>query len=203
MTIATIDKSNAASVPAFVFRGIALMYSPGEIYSGFTFRSESDLRDVMATYWWLAGWSVRTEVKVPGCGRIDVLAEAGSDRVVIEMKRAIRNAGEARAAYQQAHAYAAYLSDGHPDLIQTYVAAAEVSSDALALAGRAYRTVWGGEFWDIAHLAINPEFAPPGAARLARSRSETLRTLADLARGFAAEATLRQEDEVFREDGSA
>lgn len=185
------------SIPTFVIRGLRPLRSPLSIWSGFTYQSEADLRDVMAMHWWFAGWDVRTEVKVPNCGRIDVLAQLGTSRVIIEMKRRILTATEARTAYQQAHAYAAYLSDGEPDTIHTLVAAAEVDHDALLNAERAYRTIWGSGFFDVANLAINPDVAPEMAAERSRSRAESLRVLADLARTFAVEATTRREDQYL------
>lgn len=99
----------AIQVPSFVEHALLLLFTDedGELCT--RFGTEADLRDAVATLFWLHGADVRTEVKIPGCGRIDVLVEQpGGQTLIVEVKRAIRTETEARMAFQQAHAYYAY-----------------------------------------------------------------------------------------------
>lgn len=131
------------TIPNFVLRGLSRRTTPDRYDDiSMTYRDEADLRDAIAASWWLAGWDVRTEFKVPNCGRIDVLAEAPGVRVVIEVKQRIKSATEARQAFQQAHAYVSYMDSlevGRTEQIHGYVTAADLNTGALDAARRAYR----------------------------------------------------------------
>lgn len=154
----------AVEIPACVFRGLATM-TDGDLPS-VRYRSEADLRDAMAAIWWLHGWTVRTEVKVPDCGRIDVLASVGAHRVLIEVKKRIDTPTLARQAFQQAHAYLSYLDadlaiqrmrgEDRPPTT-ALVTAGEYDSVAAERAEDAYiGSIRGAGFWTTARVAQRP-----------------------------------------------
>lgn len=193
------------TIPAFVPRGLATMTSPRDL-KGVQYSKEEHLRDAMATFWWLNGWSVRTEVRVPDCGRIDVLAELNRSTVVIELKKAIMTPTAARQAFQQAHAYAAYLwaEDARP--ISTLVTAGDFDVTALQGAERAYPTVTFVDFMGVVRQSYAPyswldidKADVRDAARIAGYRSAQLEELASAARGAAVTATRHCEDRAFLE----
>lgn len=142
---------SAETVPAFVFRGLTALSGPD--LSSIHWRTEADLRDVLATYMWFAGVeSVRTEVQVADCGRIDVLADEGKRSCVIEIKRSITTVSAARKAYQQAETYRLYMqaekisesTDYWP--VSAIVVAAEWNDDAVVQAERAFTDVEGSTY---------------------------------------------------------
>lgn len=72
----------------------------------FTYRKESELRDALAAFAYMAGWDVETEAVIPGWGgRVDVLATAGEFKVAIEVKRRLTQIGAIRKGFQQADGY--------------------------------------------------------------------------------------------------
>lgn len=198
-------------VPNFVGRGLATMgdptlANPYEVRYG----TESDLRDAMATLWWLCGWDVRTEVKVPSCGRIDVLAQLRNHSVIIEMKKEILTTTQARQAFQQAHAYWAFtdaenlaakvlaLSIDERPHVHAFVCAGRANWNAARPASDAYRDVRLEDFASLAERAHRREawlFTPPlrVAERIAGVRRARLRELADASR--AAELLLVRDRE--------
>lgn len=149
--IAVIDQGAVGSLfptPRFLPNGLrCLSYDNGWRV---VHRREGDLRDALATLWWLHGAEVRTEVKVPDCGRIDVLVEFDRQVQIWEIKRSITTPTQARQACQQAHAYVAYLEPQVPIELQfdqekrrrfeAAVTAASLDTAATAAAERAYGT---------------------------------------------------------------
>lgn len=143
------------TVPTFVVRGLPLL-SDGRDWRT-QWRTEADLRDALATVWWLHGADVRTEVKVPNCGRIDILVEHGRLALIVEVKRKITTTGEAFEAFRQAHAYYAFLSRQRHDawpggdyetapLLYAAVTAATFARDVAGPVQRAYGEVDGMAF---------------------------------------------------------
>lgn len=97
------------TIPAFVIRGLATfddVSDPGSV----RFSTEAELRDALATTWWLHGMAVRVEVDVPKCGRIDVLGRIGNIQMLVELKREVTTVSQARKAMQQASTYRAFLN---------------------------------------------------------------------------------------------
>lgn len=175
----------AIAVPAFVVRGAAL-WSAG--FEQVSWRSEADLRDALASAWWMHGAEVRTEVKVPDCGRIDILVSAGISEVVIEVKKKIRTPTEARQAFQQAHAYLSYLDADDPGMDRrAFVVAADYDHQAATAANRAYPGVAGVEYVAIMRWPELRdtwfEHATEVMVATARRRHETLQHLAGFSRG--------------------
>jgi hypothetical protein len=170
-------------IPAFVVAGLANFAPDGQV----TYRSEADLRDTLAMHWWLAGApSVQTEVKVPDCGRIDVLVDLDCYRLLYEVKRQIATPTQARQAFQQAHAYDAYLSAGGGSPIHAHVIAADYSYLAAEAAELAYPYI-AGSFYLTALNEI-PQRATDRRMPHAESRSVMLSRLADMARGYYLDA---------------
>lgn len=200
------------TIPAFVPRGLAAMSDPTNLAEpGIRYGKEEHLRDAMAAIWWLHGWVVRTEVKVPDCGRIDVLAEMGDARVIIELKKAITTPTQARQAFQQAHAYKAYLESEPTDLADrrrftAMVTAGNYSYPAVEAAERAYFGVYFHPFMVAAEQATNPDpwlrITPDAlatAAHISRHRERQLAVLASAARSASAMAS-RAREQVARHE---
>lgn len=187
-------------IPDFVLRGIVTRTDPADVGST-RYSTEADLRDSMAAHWWLHGWNVRTEVRIPDCGRVDVLAEAGMAQVVIELKKRIESATAARQAYQQAHAYEAYLrAQGKRQ--HTLVTAGEFDHDAVVAAERAYLGVWGHDFITVANLAINDLLGDTALlAQVAASRRRALTRLLDAARAAEVAVTVARESDALADTG--
>lgn len=165
------------TIPPFVPAGLANVSPGGDV----TYRTEADLRDTLAMTWWLAGApSVRTEVKVPDCGRIDVLVDLGSMRFLYEVKRRIETSTQARQAFQQAHAYEAYLTASGDRTIRTEVVAAHYSVAAAATASAAYPYIDGGYYADA--LAEVRWYRSQDRLPFAEQRSVALGRLAEMAR---------------------
>jgi hypothetical protein len=196
------------TIPGFVMNGLATMADPTLAdFSRVCYRSEADLRDAMAASWWLHGWTVRTEVKVPDCGRIDVLAQSANQTVVIELKKKITSSTQARQAFQQAHAYLSYLRAAEPDLkdwdarrrFSAIVSAADWELAAVDPADRAYRDVDFMDFASLSDFAFNAPWAMTPmaldqAARISRLRHTHLAVLASASRAACNRLTLARED---------
>lgn len=163
-------------IPAFVTAGLAKLDSEGVVHYG----SEADLRDALAMRWWLAGApSVRTEVKVPDCGRIDILVGFAQRMYVIEVKQRIVTPTQARQAFQQAHAYQSYLGS-RGDLVTACVIAAQWDVAAADSALQAYPSV-GAQHFD---RAVATPGQVPHHLRMetAERRSLALSRLAEMSR---------------------
>lgn len=134
------------AVPAFVWRGITLL-TPGLTH--ISFRNEADIRDGLATLWWLHGAeSVRTEVAVPNCGRIDLLVEVGDGTTDLwEVKKEISTVSAARKAYQQASTYRRYIAAqlADPWHVAAYVVAGDLSAAVAKPAETAFEDIVGME----------------------------------------------------------
>lgn len=202
---------NGIEIPNFVGRGLATMGDPttADPYE-VRYATESDLRDAMAALWWLCGWDVRTEVKVPSCGRIDVLAQLRNHTVIIEMKKEILTTTQARQAFQQAHAYWAFtdavnlnsrvlaLELEQRPRVHAFVCAGRANWKAAQPASDAYREVTLEDFASLAERAYRRDawlFCPPLdlAERDAGVRRARLQELAQAAR--AAELLLVRDGE--------
>lgn len=122
-----------SAVPAFVFRGLGAMQSHTD-FTSVRYRTEADLRDALAAVWWMKGVDVRTEVDVPGCGRIDVLGKVKNVNLIVELKREITTPSAARKAFMQAHSYKAFLEAQRP------------TDYRFALA------TWDERIWDVAYV---------------------------------------------------
>lgn len=70
---------------------------------------EASLRDGLAEFARLYGWKVRTEVVLPGWGRVDLIAENRATQYVIEIKLRIDRPSLLRKAVQQLDGYARHL----------------------------------------------------------------------------------------------
>jgi hypothetical protein len=146
-----VTVAHVEPIPAFVTAGLSVTDTEGVVHYG----SEADLRDALAMRWWLAGApSVQTEVKVPDCGRIDILVDFGVLRYVIEVKQQIVTPTQARQAFQQVHAYQVYL-EASRGYAKAFVTAARWEPDAAASAIAAYRSVHAQSFPD---ALSEPEF---------------------------------------------
>lgn len=97
-----------SAVPAFIFRGLGVMTGHTD-FGSVRYGTEAHLRDALAAVWWFKGVDVKTEVDVPGCGRIDVLGSVGHIRMVVELKKELTTPSAARKAFMQAHSYKAFL----------------------------------------------------------------------------------------------
>lgn len=76
------------------------------------YRDESQLRDALARYAWLAGWNVDTEHHLPGWGRPDLyLTAPESDNFAVELKINLTSSAAVRRAFQQAEMYRTALTD--------------------------------------------------------------------------------------------
>lgn len=185
-------------IPSFVMRGIATMN--GGTFEDVQYRTEADLRDAMAATWWLHGANVRTEVKVPDCGRIDILVEAAQSVLVIEMKKSISTPTEARLAFQQCNTYVRYLEaedfDRRRDSgsqeyqrISGVVTAGSLDFEACRRASRAFGDVMDWTYLEVVGMASEAKFrafgpGDPDAADVmataSRTRRKSLRHLLDL-----------------------
>jgi hypothetical protein len=182
-------------IPAFVAAGLANVDPSGQVF----YRTEADLRDTLAMRWWLAGAeSVRTEVKVPDCGRIDVLVDLGVRRLLYEVKQRIETPTQARMAFQQAHAYSSYLETALGTPISTFVVAADYSWEAARAAEVAYYPIEGGLYVS-ALSGIEHRFTADSRLPVAERRSVLLARLAHMARGSYLDAVRTVEDKRLAE----
>ncbi len=140
------------AVPAFVWSGMESLFIDDELDISARYTSEADIRDAIATAWWLHGADVRTEVKVPDCGRIDVLVTLGNAVRIVEVKKHITTATEARQAFQQANAYLSYVDAEAPSSprreTHAVVVAATYDFSVTLKAERAFSGVTGNTWWD-------------------------------------------------------
>lgn len=193
-------------IPSFVWRGLPRLW-----------RTEADLRDILATEWWLHGADVRTEVKVPDCGRADILVTLAGRMHVIEMKKSITTAGQARDAFQQANSYVQYLAAEHsanqlarigfPPLVAGYVVADTIEHDAVERAKHAYCDVTPLTLSEaLADATWGPYGDQENFRRLlptARARQNAVRLLLDRLRTAEIEMTTDIEDAALRELAAA
>lgn len=100
--------TEGVTIPAFVIRGLSKFQDVSDIGS-VRFGPEADLRDALATHWWMQGLGVQVEIDVPKCGRIDVLGRIGNVQMLVELKREIRTPSTARKALSQAANYKRFL----------------------------------------------------------------------------------------------
>lgn len=191
---------SAFNIPSFVWRGLPKKWA-----------TEADLRDILATEWWMHGADVTTEVKIPDCGRADIVVRFARRILVIEMKRVVITSAQARDAFQQVDSYVKYMSASVNERFTTdtyvhvdgRVVAAEVLDTATARAERAYTDVeatpinyalgeatWGPVICRDDFLKLAP------IARLRRCR---VQELADALRSSEIEMTNAIEDLALKE----
>jgi hypothetical protein len=133
-------------------------------------------------------------VKVPDCGRIDILVCAGLSTMVIEVKRKISTTTEARQAFQQAHAYLSYLdaSDSAVEDRQAVVTAGYYDPAATAMAERAYPDVLGASYSAaMSWPECRDTWFEHSLAIMAKTAARRRRTLDDLL-AFARVAEMRR-----------
>lgn len=196
-------------VPGFVQNGLSSLSRRDDAWRVF-WVSEACLRDALATLFWLHGSEVATEVKVPGCGRIDVLVRENNATHIIEVKRRVATAGEAVAAFRQVHAYKAFWetsrNSGH-DRVHALVTAADVDRGATARCEGAFP---GVTLWNFAALIVAAEAGFEGGVDLVTARRERVNVrrhaIDDLAEAFrSADRTVAgwREFFAFREAAKA
>lgn len=152
-----------SAVPAFVFRGLATM-EPHTDFGSVKYRTEADLRDALAAVWWMKGVDVRTEVDVPGCGRIDVVGDFGGRTMLVELKRSLTTPSSARKAFMQAHSYKAFREAADPDEVcGAFVTAGDFSWAAIEPPAVAFRSVEFVHFMDAESLPERFCFRPETA----------------------------------------
>lgn len=153
-----------SAVPAFVFRGLATM-EPHTDFGSVKYRSEADLRDALAAVWWMKGVDVRTEVDVPGCGRIDVLGDFGGRTMIVELKRSLTTPSAARKAFMQAHSYKAFREapGGLEEIICAFVTAGDFQWSAIEPSATAFRSVEFVHFMEAESLPERFCFRPETA----------------------------------------
>ncbi len=183
-------------LPPFLVRGLSCIKRGDDGDWTAHYRNEADLRDSLATIWWLYGADVRTEVKVPNCGRIDVLVKVGRHSEIFEIKREITTPSAALAAFRQAHSYLAFLRAAswrqlRPELrhiteTETFsatVAAAHYDDAAAEDASDAYDDVWGRNLSTAFRYASQGvlSFRSPDrpSVVVVAERAHSLRSLAD------------------------
>lgn len=173
----------AIDIPTFVVRGAAARCDDGSV----DYRSEADLRDALAASWWAHGADVRTEVKVPNCGRIDVLVEFANRELIIEVKVNVVTPTQARQAFQQVHSYLSYRRGSHEGVEQkaAFVVAANLDDFALISARNAYRDVIPQPFMGAYRWPEQADWDPAVSKTLAstaRLRRESIERLSAFAR---------------------
>lgn len=183
------------TIPAFVLRGLSTMDDPTDPTS-VRFGPESDLRDALATSWWLHGMAVRVEVDVPKCGRIDVLGRIGHVQMLVELKREIKTPSQARKAFQQATTYKAFLDHEQNATRRTELGYEPIRTHAFVTSGLAnwdvvfdaadvFSDVSANDFGSLCYEPINSYITRPLASYLreiAKARSEVVSRLASALR---------------------
>lgn len=100
-------------IPAFVFNGLSTFHgSPECPWDELDVPTEKHTRDAIATGYWLNGWNVKVEHKIPNCGRIDILALGSVDNtpIIIEVKQKIDTSFLAVQALSQVSTYQAFMN---------------------------------------------------------------------------------------------
>lgn len=203
------------TLPGFLPRGLSTL-SHGDGWT-VSHSSEADLRDGLATLWWLHGADVRTEVKVPNCGRIDVLVTIGQHVQAIEVKRRILTPSAALAAFRQVHAYRVFLEAalyeqerGVPFSEQTrvhaVVTAAEFDYSAAAPALTAYHQIDGVSFGEAMHAASSAQViqhtsTAPEVLTVIRERSAAVSRLGSFLRSAEIDVTTELERVALTDAG--
>jgi len=150
-----------------------------------TYVSEAELRDALHAFADAYGWRVRSEVPVPGWGRIDLLLE--DDLLwVIELKLSITKPAALRRGLTQVHGYAA----AYPSYVfRTVLCAPRFPDWAASMAAVAYPDI---DLWSVGQLMAYIHMHAPsfGAAehRLAATEHEAAvrrYAIADMGRGDA------------------
>jgi hypothetical protein len=100
--------------------------------------SESDLRDALHAYADSYGWNVKTEVHVPGWGRIDLLIRGAWRPWVIELKVAVSKPALLRRGLTQVHGYAASVAQTMERSTRSILCAPKFPDWAQEMASTAY-----------------------------------------------------------------
>jgi hypothetical protein len=106
-------------------------------------RTEAELRDGLAAFAHLHGWHVTTEFVIPSWGRVDLIAVTAERTYVIEVKKKISQARQARLAVQQVDGYAKQLERLYRwpmdyGSVDPIVAASEIDEEVVRSAAAAY-----------------------------------------------------------------
>lgn len=174
------------TIPAFVVRGLQRFDRPGDIAS-VKYGTEAHLRDALASYWWLHGLTVRTEVEIPRCGRADIVAQTPTTLTAVELKREIKTHSQARKALQQAATYKAYLdhehrqakSDGTILRVRSLVTCADANWPLLFQANEVFYDVEANDYQTTSDYPFGFAFHPEREylLRIARVRREAIEDL--------------------------
>lgn len=101
------------------------------------FRNEAELRDGLAKYAEMSGWTVETERHIPGWGRADLFLSTATQQYAVELKLELKRSAQIRKAFQQADCYAKALPG-----VEVILAAPDVDHDLAREYDLAYTDVY-------------------------------------------------------------